>query len=41
MSDALYNAIAARYGFRIPDEYRRLESRGLFTLSAPAHASEL
>jgi len=39
VSEALYNAIAARYGFAIPDEYRRLESRGLFTLSAAAHAS--
>lgn len=39
MSDAIYEAIAKRYGFTIPDEYRRLESRGLFTISAPAHAS--
>ena len=39
VSNALYNAVAARYGFAIPDEYRRLESRGLFRLSGAAHAS--
>ena len=26
MSDALYDAITARYGFVVPDEYRRLQS---------------
>jgi hypothetical protein len=39
MSEALYNAITARYNFVVPDEYRRLQSRGLLTMSAPAHAS--
>ena len=39
VSDALYNAIEARYRFVVPDEYRRLAARGLFTISTPAHAS--
>ncbi len=39
MSDALYRAIAERYGFTVPDEYRRLASRGLFRITTPAHAS--
>ena len=39
MSDILYKAIATRYGFVVPDEYRRLAARGLFTLSTPASAS--
>jgi hypothetical protein len=39
MSDAIYDAIAKRYGFRIPTEYQRLESGGLFAISASGHAS--
>jgi hypothetical protein len=39
VSEALYNAIKARYGFAIPNDYCRLESRGLFTLPVAAHAS--
>jgi len=39
VSGALYDAIESRYKFVVPDEYRCLEARGLFTISAPAHAS--
>lgn len=39
MNEALYKAISERYGFTVPDEYRRLASRGLFSITTPAHAS--
>jgi len=39
-NEHLYTAISQRFGFSLPDEYRRLESRGLLTLTAPAHASQ-
>jgi hypothetical protein len=39
VNEALYKAIEDRYGFPVPDDYRRLDSRGLLTLSASAHAS--
>jgi len=40
MSDELYKKIADRYGFTVPDDYRYLESRGLFNINTPSHASE-
>src|SRR5689334_1633542 len=39
VNDALYKAISERYGFSVPEEYRRLASRGLLNLGAAAHAS--
>lgn len=39
MNEPLYRAIADRYGFSLPEDYRRLEARGLLQLTAPAHAS--
>lgn len=39
MSGKLYNAISNRYAFSIPEEYQRLEARGLFKISSPAQAS--
>lgn len=39
MNEALYRAIADRYGFSLPEDYRRLEARGLLHLSKSAHAS--
>jgi len=39
MSAALYKEIERLYGFDMPEEYRRLQARGLFNISAPAHAS--
>ena len=38
-NELIYSAIAQRYGFSLPAEYRQLESRGLLSLSGPAHAS--
>jgi hypothetical protein len=40
MNEALYKQIEDRYGFALPEEYQRLEARGLFAQSNPGHASE-
>ena len=38
--DALYQSIAQRYGFHLPDEHREMSARGFFKLDHPSHASE-
>jgi hypothetical protein len=39
VSNAFYKAISERYGFNVPNEYRHLASRGLLSITTPAHAS--